>query len=329
MDVAEENKTSEEMLEKIAELEYSQNMLRDLNAQMRHWLEVADEELAMLRSENATLKKQLKDLEKFVNEAQQVEAEPISTLLADELDAKRSIEKKIEKLEKESTVLKEQNKKLSAELKSSQQEDEQDKITLSKLRATQQTLKHEIEEDQIELQHRDDVIHKLTLQIKHMKETEDEYLNITQDLRLTNQKLRNQLEDRQDQASFANLNDLMEEREGSPSPPLSFAEEIKLLASLTEVKSSNSTDLKNEDTEAKELLKSQSLAVKLHTERCQGVLGTVVKLAGLFALFVFLVFVLGTVALANCEDMFDNSWRGLSMALWPYCNLHYVALPPF
>lgn len=37
-------------------------------------------------------------LEKFVNEAQQVEAEPISTLLADELDAKRSIEKKIEKL---------------------------------------------------------------------------------------------------------------------------------------------------------------------------------------------------------------------------------------
>ncbi len=48
------------MVEKIAELEYSQSQLRDLNAEMRHWLDVADDEMAMLRSENDTLTKQVK-----------------------------------------------------------------------------------------------------------------------------------------------------------------------------------------------------------------------------------------------------------------------------
>lgn len=48
------------MLEKIAELDHSQNQLRDLNAEMRHWLDVADDEVAMLRSENVSLRKQVK-----------------------------------------------------------------------------------------------------------------------------------------------------------------------------------------------------------------------------------------------------------------------------
>lgn len=48
------------MLEKIAELDYSQSQLRDLNAEMRHWLDVADDEVAMLRSENTSLRKQVK-----------------------------------------------------------------------------------------------------------------------------------------------------------------------------------------------------------------------------------------------------------------------------
>lgn len=48
------------MLEKIAELDYNQRRLRDLNAEMRHWLDVADDEIAVLRSENANLRKQVK-----------------------------------------------------------------------------------------------------------------------------------------------------------------------------------------------------------------------------------------------------------------------------
>lgn len=48
------------MLEKIAELDYSQSQLRDLNAEMRHWLDVADDEMAVLRSENTAFRKQVK-----------------------------------------------------------------------------------------------------------------------------------------------------------------------------------------------------------------------------------------------------------------------------
>ncbi|XP_044061146.1 GRIP1-associated protein 1-like isoform X1 [Siniperca chuatsi] len=329
MDITEENMTLKEMLEKIAELDYSQSQLRDLNAEMRRWLDVADDDMAVLRSENATLRKQVKTLEKIISEAQQVEAEPCKSLLADNLDVKRRSEKKIQKLEKESTTMKEQNKKLSAELKRLQQERDRDKISLSKLRAALQTLKCEMEEAQLGLQHRDEVIHQKNLQLKHLQETEEECSNIIKDLRLTNQELRKQLEDRLDEASFATLNDLMREREGSLSPPLSFAEEMKLLASSAEVKTnmSDSTDLRHEETVPEELLKPQCLTVDLQTKRCAGIL----ERAGLFMLLIFILTVLALVASGSCAgNLFsiNTLWSGARLMLQPYCSVHYGALPP-
>lgn len=52
-------RTPTDILEKLAEQNYSQNQLRDLNAKMRQWLDVADDELVTLRSENTHLKKQV------------------------------------------------------------------------------------------------------------------------------------------------------------------------------------------------------------------------------------------------------------------------------
>lgn len=52
-------RTPKEMLEKIAELDYNQSQLKSLNAEMRQWLDVADDEVATLRSENVILRKQL------------------------------------------------------------------------------------------------------------------------------------------------------------------------------------------------------------------------------------------------------------------------------
>lgn len=49
------------MLEKIAELDHNQNQLRELNAEMRHWLDVADDDISGLRSENVMLRKQVKE----------------------------------------------------------------------------------------------------------------------------------------------------------------------------------------------------------------------------------------------------------------------------
>nr|XP_046263117.1 uncharacterized protein LOC124068724 isoform X3 [Scatophagus argus] len=247
MDATEKNMTLKELLERIAELDYSKSQLRDLNAEMRHWLDLADDEVTTLRSENDRLRQQVKSLEKIISEAQQVEAEPCRSALSDNLDVKRFNEKEIQELERESTKMKEQNKKLTAELKSLQQERDQDKSSLSKFRVALQTTEWGLEEAQLELQRRDEVIHQTNLQLKHSEETFEEFSNIIKDLRLTNQELRKQLEDRQAEASFAILNDVMVEKEGSLSAPLSFAEEIKLLTSSAEVTASMSdfTDLRH------------------------------------------------------------------------------------
>ncbi|XP_045886990.1 RB1-inducible coiled-coil protein 1-like isoform X2 [Micropterus dolomieu] len=310
MDVTEENMTPKEMLEKIAELDYSQSQLRGLNAEMRRWLDAADDDMAMLRTENANLRKQVKALEKIISEAQQVEAEPCRSLLAENLDEKRCSEKKIQKLEKECTMTLEQNKKLTAELKSLQQERDRDKISLTKLRAALQTLEKNV-------------------RLKHSEETEEECSNIIKDLRLTNQQLRKQLEDRLDEASFATVNALMREQEGSLGPPLSFAEEMKLQASSAEVKASMSdpADLRHEQTEAEELLKPQSLTVDLQTKRCAGIF----ERARIFVLFIFILTVLAIVASGSCAGNFfpiNTLWSGVRLTLQPYCSVRYGALPP-
>ncbi|KAL7394856.1 hypothetical protein ABVT39_005499 [Epinephelus coioides] len=252
-----------EMCEEIAELNFSLNQQKDLNAKMRQWLDASDDEMAMLRSDNAILRKQVKDQEKIIREAQQVEAEPCRGLLADDLEAKKCLKKKIQELEKESNSLKEQNKQLTAELKSLQQERDRDKITLRKSKAALQALEWEMSEAELGLQVRDEVIHQRDLQLKYAKETVEECSNIIEDLRLTNRALNEQLEDRLDEASLATENDLMGGKEGPLSPPLSFALEMKLLASSAEVKTSmsDSTDLRNE--EAEKLRKPQSLTVEL------------------------------------------------------------------
>ncbi|XP_039669963.1 uncharacterized protein LOC120567166 isoform X2 [Perca fluviatilis] len=313
MDVTEENMTPTEMLEKITELDYAQSQQRDLNAKMRQLLDVADDDIAVLRSENANLRKQVKALEKNISEAQKVEAEPCSSLLADDINAKRCSEQKIQKLEKEYTTIKEHNKKLTTELKSLQQERDQDKIGLSRFKVSLQTLEK-------------------NLQLKHLEEAMEECSNIIKDLRLTNQKLSEQLENRLDEASFAFVNDLMAEKEGSLSPPLSFAEEMNLLASSAEVEinMSDSTDLRHEESEAEELLKPQSVTVDLQTKRCAGVLETAVQRARLFLLFVILT-VSAFVASGSCTGNFfsiNTLWSGAHLMLQPYCSVQYGALPP-
>ncbi|XP_026187024.1 BICD family-like cargo adapter 1 [Mastacembelus armatus] len=333
MDVSEEM-SAKEMLEKIAELHYSQSQLRELNTEMRHWLDVADDDMAMLRSENTTLRKQAKVLEKIISEAQQVEAEPCKTFLASDPSVKRCSEQKIRKLEEEFAEMVEQTKKLTAELMSIQQERERDKISSSKLKVALQTLEFGMEEVQLELQQRDEVIHQKNLQLKHSEETIEECSNIIKDLRIINQELKKQLEDRQEEATLSALNDLKGHKEGSLSSPLSFAEEVMLLASSAEVKTSMSDKyLQDGETEAEELLKAQSLTVDLHTKRRTGTLETAFQKAGLFIrcilIFTLLAFVASRGFVRNCDFFSINTlWTNARLMLQPYCSVHYSTSPP-
>ncbi|XP_037636944.1 uncharacterized protein LOC119494842 isoform X2 [Sebastes umbrosus] len=341
MDVREENMTPKEMLEKIAEQDHSLSQQRELTVKMRHWLDVADDDMAMLRSDNAVLRKQVKTQEKIISEAQQVEVEPCSGLLADDLAEKRCSEKKIQELEKESTMMKEQNKKLTEELKSLQQDRDRDKISLSKFSVALQTLECGMEEAQLGLQSRDEVIHQKNLQLKHLEETVEDFSNIIECLRLTSQELREQLEDRQDEDSFAIVKDMMGDKEGSLSPCLSFAEEMKLLGCSAEVKTvapsaevktvassaevkTDSTDLRHEESE--ELPKPPSVTVDFQTKRSAGIL----ERARQLLMFVIILTVLVCVVSRSCTGNFSSIktlWSGARLMLQPYCHVHYWGLP--
>ncbi|XP_058505262.1 coiled-coil domain-containing protein 14-like [Solea solea] len=335
MDFNEENMTPKDMLEKIAELDYSQSQLRDMNSVMRDWLDVAEDEVAMLRSENVALRKQVKVQEKLISEPQQVEAESDSFVLTDALDVRRHTETKIQELEEESTMLKEQNKTLTSEIKIIQEEREQDKISLGKLQVALKTLEFDMEVAQVELQHKDGDIYQKDLKLKHLEETVEECSNIIKDLRQTNQELREQLEDRQDEALLSALNDLTEESEISPSPSLSILEEIKMLTTSDEGKTCilDSNHLKTEEHEAEEVLKPQSPTVDLQNERWTGTSNTGVQGTRLFliciSILAFFLFVAMEIISENCP-LFSicTFWTSAQMMLLPYCSVHYSDLPP-
>ncbi|XP_030000909.1 kinectin-like [Sphaeramia orbicularis] len=310
MDFTECQMISTEMLEKIAELDHSRNQLRELNSEMRRWLDVADEDMAVLRSENSALKKQVKDLEKMVHNAQQDEAESCRALLADDLDIKRRNEEKIQTLEQESAILKEENKKLTAENFELQQQ--QDKMSLNTLKTSLQTLE------------------KL-LELKHAEETVEEYSTIIKDLKLTNQKLREQVEAGQLELSLAAVNDPIGAKEGSVSP-LSFADEIKQLASFTDVitLTADLREPQHEEAEAEELPKPPCFTVDPQTKRCAGVLDTVFHKLTQFLLCLFILTLLAFVA-SGCftgNSFTDTLWNNAQLMLKPYVRVHYGCLPP-
>ncbi|XP_035983674.1 protein Hook homolog 3 isoform X2 [Fundulus heteroclitus] len=338
MDYTEENISRVDMLEKIAELDHSQSQLRELNAEMRHWLDVADDDMAGLRSENADLRKQVKDLEKVLTELQQAELEPCGPLLADGVDEKLICEKRIQELEKETLKVQEENKELTTELKNLKQERDQDKISLIKLRSEFEHLEIGVEEVQMELQRRDELIHQKTQQCKHLEETVEEYSNIIKDLRLTKQELSTQLENRRDEASFATMTEVMrEEEEGQPSPHMSIAEEIQLLFSSAEMQTCtvDSTDPpvtsgldENVEADDEGRLKPRSLPADLITTRNRFAvsLRTTIRKIFMFGFIAlcFLAFVVFGCWVGNSDNLFINTL----LMMPPYVTVHYKALPP-
>nr|XP_061783649.1 uncharacterized protein LOC133575142 isoform X1 [Nerophis lumbriciformis]XP_061783650.1 uncharacterized protein LOC133575142 isoform X1 [Nerophis lumbriciformis] len=234
----------------------------------------------------------------------------------------------IEKLEMQSMVMKEQNKELTAEVQILQEQKEKDQIRLNRFSLALQNLEYGIEAAQIGLQQRDEVIQQNKLQLKQAEETVEEYANIIKDLRLTNQELKSQLEDREDEASLDTLNDLLGDKEASHVPAMSLAEEIRLLASTAGMKSMlvPSKDSSHEDSEPEE---ASSLLVKPPTSKCtQAKTSSSHKVVVLCMLL--LVAILLSLAAGSHADFVSISelWRRLCLTLEPYFNVHYGALPP-
>ncbi|XP_077388376.1 uncharacterized protein LOC144025871 isoform X2 [Festucalex cinctus] len=248
-----------------------------------------------------------------------MEAQPCRLPLGDKLDVKQSIEIKLQELEKECSVMKEQNKNLIAEVQGLQHQREQDKISLSKFSVALKDIEFRTEEAQIELQQRDEVIQQSKLQLKQAEETVEEYSNIIKDLRLANRELRGHLEDREEEASLATLTHL----KSLHTPGMSLAEEIKLLATPVETSIESSQETVTEE--------SNRPAVKQQTNKCAQ--AKELSSQKVFLVCMAIITILVILAAGSHARYLDflqvrNLWRSVHLTLQPYFSVQYGALPP-
>ncbi|XP_061691619.1 uncharacterized protein LOC133509011 isoform X2 [Syngnathoides biaculeatus] len=316
MDVSDENMTSKEMLEKIAELDHSQSQLKLLNTEMRHLLDAADDEMTVLRSENEALREQVKALEQSIAAFHQhAETQPCKLPLGEDVDLNQSSRVILQEL-KEHNAMMEENRKLIAEVQRLQEQREKDMMSLSKFSVALKNIELTREEAQIGLQQRDEVIQQ-RLQLKQVEETVQEYSTIIKDLRLANQELRSQLEDTVNEASLATLSDFMGEKQASHIPRLSFAEELKLLA-----------EIKKEENEAEE---SMTPPNDHQTSRCtQAKESCTQKIFVICFAIISILVILASGSHARNPDFpsFHHLWRHVRLTLESFFNMQYGALPP-
>ncbi|XP_077589458.1 uncharacterized protein LOC144207694 isoform X2 [Stigmatopora nigra] len=227
-----------------------------------------------------------------------------------------------EKEENESNLIKEENEKLLAKVRRLQVQREQDKRSLSEFSIALKNIEVEA------FQQKEEFIQQNNLQLKQAEETVEEYSNIIKDLRLANQELRSQLEDREGEALLATSIDSVGENEASHIPEMTFAEEIMLLVSPVEIKSTTEYMSIKEDTKAEELSSPPS---NQPTNRC-----TVTnkfsrwKMYVVYMAIISILVILATVAHVRNLDFlsFYKLWRSVCGMLQPYFSVHYGALPP-
>ncbi|XP_056898269.1 immunoglobulin G-binding protein H-like isoform X4 [Takifugu flavidus] len=195
----EDTMAQEEMLDKIAKLHHDSIHLKDLNASLMEWLDAAETENVSLCSDNKSLRKKANMLEKMVSEAQQDRGEPCPPSLADE---KRKNVQKIQLMEEQLTLQREDNQQLISELKDLQQQRDEDKKTLSKISQAHQILQRDLEAAHLELQQNDMSIQEKNQLLRNAEKDLEEFFNTIEDLRRTNQELKFQLQERQDESSL-------------------------------------------------------------------------------------------------------------------------------
>ncbi|KAK0138972.1 hypothetical protein N1851_024487 [Merluccius polli] len=287
---------------RLAELEHGHSRLRKETGEMRRLLEVADEEVAELRMENAALTSKVKNLESSLSDTGQNQAElrRVTGLLADEQSSNRSKEHEIKKLKEDRKNLMEQDKVSSAQLKDLQQQKEQIELNTSNLKATLQRLQIRMEDIQHELKLKDETIH--------------------QDLRLRIKDLESQVELQQEEAARLVTHQYTQN-------PLSIAAEVELQASLAVVESSKQDETDDgKKTAVKDFSKSQC-----HSggKTLQGSLTTgILAIGGVVVLAVLAPLVLDIWGYNADHISVNNLWKTVHDLFLHYCDIQYKCLPP-
>ncbi|XP_028316188.1 coiled-coil domain-containing protein 157-like [Gouania willdenowi] len=270
MDSSMENLSSKQMMEQIADLTHSQSQLKELTKEMTQWLDVADEEISELRSQNTSMTKHIKRLEKLLSEKAHNEAESSGLLRGEDLDADKINAQKMNKMEKEAALMMEETQKLTAEMRSLQEQKEKDQAHIRDITTDLETFKCYIEQVELEQQQKDEIIHQRTLQLIHFEKTVGEYTNIVEDLRLTNQELKRQLEEALERTSIAALNEPEAQNERALSSPQSVAQEIQAkAAALMEENLKLTAEIRSlQEEKLKDQAKQRDITADLKTFKC-------------------------------------------------------------
>ncbi|CAL8302025.1 unnamed protein product [Arctogadus glacialis] len=319
---------------RMAELEHSHSRLRKETGEMRHLLEVADEEVAELRMENAALTGKVEMLESSLSDAGhiQVELRRVKSLLCEEQSSNRkrtsNKEQEIQKLEEERKILTEQAKGLSAQLKELQQQREQRELSQSNLEAALQRLQIKMEDIRQELKLKDEDIHQQNWQLMQLEEMREEYTNIIRDLRLRNKDLESQVELQQEEAARLVNHQY-------PRNPLSIADEVELQAYLAVVENCRREEKDDgKNTAVKPFPKSQgrSGGQMLHGVLTKGLLAlggvSVLALGGLSVLAVTAPMLLDNWGYSADLVSTNDLWKTVHDLFLRNCDKQYKCLPP-
>ncbi|XP_062336404.1 protein KASH5-like isoform X2 [Osmerus eperlanus] len=215
----------------ISELIYSQDKLKQLNVELQHSVELADEQNTSLHTENTALSHQLKSLKQAMHDAEKLgdELEDLRRAAA-EMDVTISTQgNRIRQLERENKALKAQYENINSEMSCILPERAKNKSKIAKLSNALQALQQQLEEHRLSLDKNSYDLHEKTMIIEHLESSLEEYTTIVQELKKKNKHLEVQLEEAL-VFGGADASDVKESLSVDGNHPMSIGEELGLLS---------------------------------------------------------------------------------------------------
>ncbi|XP_028314585.1 uncharacterized protein LOC114470550 isoform X2 [Gouania willdenowi] len=161
-----------EVMQHLAVLKDSHSQLEYLSKDLKQWVNVVDEEMSELRSQNSSMLQYIKRLEKLLSEKAHTEAET-HRFLGDKINPQ-----KMNKMEKEAALMMEETQKLTAELRNLQEEKQKTQANMICFMKDLKTMKCHLDQVVLQVQKKDEIIHQGKLKLKRFEETVGEYTNI-------------------------------------------------------------------------------------------------------------------------------------------------------
>ncbi|XP_055737977.1 golgin subfamily A member 6-like protein 24 [Salvelinus fontinalis] len=346
--------SAEERSDVLAELVYSRSRLKQLNSELQRTVELADDNNTLLRTENASLRNQVKGMKRSIHDAEQLmdELEEIRSLSAEKDGTTGNLESYIKQLEKEKESLEDQIETFGSEMSRIIPDRATDKKKIADLSNALQALQLRLEESRLTLDQRYEVIHKKDFVIKQLEQSLTEYSSIAQDLKEKMKDLESQVAEALVNGGEGRYMALDGTLSAATQRSISLAEEMGLLprmmdeSSDEEVQEQRDERVEKEEKQRVEERKEREENEKKEEEvkeekqllqEKRGVWSDLVggvQAAGGFTLGFLAPLGVLVSMVPGCYDhctglsCTDILWSTVRYLIQPYCNVHHIGLPP-